>query len=114
MKDDNILTACALRFDGYKYQRQTGFDPKQATATFFSTQRWELEPLEKLATFFLLQRSLYKYDLQYEPEDNKFRKAFRSLFSECVDLDIPLEYQQKEYYQNWESQHKPFTDTTWK
>lgn len=107
MKDDDILSACALRFDGYKYQQQTEFDAKKVLANYFLNQQWELQPLELLATFFFLQRSLYKYDLQYEPKDSKFRKAFRSLFFECVDLDIPSEYQQQEYYQNWEKEYKP-------
>ncbi|PHJ69585.1 hypothetical protein VF04_16405 [Nostoc linckia z7] len=105
--EDEILITCALRFDGHKYQQQTGFDAKKAIDSFFSNQQWGLRPLELLATFFLLQRSLYKYDLQYEPKDSNFRKVFRSLFFECVDLDIPEEYQQKEYVQAWDSQYKP-------
>ncbi|MBW4686578.1 MAG: hypothetical protein KME40_16090 [Komarekiella atlantica HA4396-MV6] len=107
MRDDDILTACALRFDGWKYQQETKFDVRIAIDSFFASQKWELQPLKKLATFFLLQRSLYKYDLQYEPNDRKFYKAFRTLFFECVDLDIPVEYQIQEYYKNWESQYKP-------
>lgn len=107
MNEDEILTACALRFDGYKYQTQTGFDPRIAIANYFQEGQWQLEPNQLLATFFFLQRSLYKYDLQQEPKDSKFRKAFRSLFFECADLDIPSQYQQSEYYQNWESRYKP-------
>lgn len=43
----------------------------------------DLEPVENLTTFFLLQRALNKWDLQYEAEDSKFYMAFRTLFLEC-------------------------------
>jgi hypothetical protein len=29
-KEHEITTCCALRFDGYKYRQETGFDPKLA------------------------------------------------------------------------------------
>jgi hypothetical protein len=95
---NDIMNACALRFDGYKYQQQTGFDPKKATAQYLTTRKWDLQPLEKLATFFFLQRALNKFDLQYEPRDGKYWQAFESLFDECKDVEIPEEYRQDEYY----------------
>lgn len=58
LQERQILNACALRFDGYKYQEEKSYDQRAATENFFECGQWELEPFEKLTTFFLLQRGL--------------------------------------------------------
>ncbi|WP_131474256.1 hypothetical protein [Fischerella thermalis] len=106
MDKNNKINVCALRFDGYKYQKQTGFNPQEATTQYLATRKWDLEPLEKLATFFFLQRSLNKFDLQYEPRDGQYWQALESLFDECKDLEIPEEYRQNTYYEAWKKNSK--------
>ncbi|BAY14154.1 hypothetical protein [Calothrix sp. NIES-2098] len=100
--NDDTLNTCALRFDGYKYLQRTGFDPSKAIDNYFSSQKWDLQPLEKLTAFFLLQRALNKWDLVNEPRDGQFWKAFESLFNECKEMEIPEEYRQQEYCNKWE------------
>ncbi len=54
--EHDILTHCALRFDGYAYLEQSGFDHQQALEDFFQTGEWNLSPLEAMTTLFTLQR----------------------------------------------------------
>ena len=82
LQESQILNACALKFDGYKYQEEKSYDQRATIDNFFEHGQWDLEPVEKLTTFFLLQRALSKWDLQYEAEDSKFYMAFRTLFIE--------------------------------
>jgi hypothetical protein len=80
LEEDEILICCALRFDGYKYREMAGFDEEPPLREFFRTGRWSLTPLEQMTTFFMLQRGLYKWGLEYEPRNGRYWKAFRSLF----------------------------------
>lgn len=111
-KEDEILTTCALRFDGYEYQEyreelDNEIDLEECLENFLGTNAWNLEDNEKLTIFFILQRSLFKWGLEGEPKDGKYWKAFRSLFLECVDLPIPSEYKREDYCQEWEENYQP-------
>ena len=107
LQESQILNACALRFDGYKYQEEKSYDHRAAIDNFFEYGQWDIEPIEKLTTFFLLQRALSKWDLQYEAEDSKFYMAFRTLFLECVELKIPVKSRIEDYYEEWKQEYDP-------
>ena len=99
---NDVLTACALRFDGWRYQQDTGFDQKAAFDQFFRTGQWKLSAEEKLATFFMLQRGLNKWDLVYEPKHGRWWRAYRTLFFEAVHLDVPAAYRNGDWYDRWD------------
>lgn len=101
LQEEEILTACALRFDGYAYVEATGFDYDRAIDNYFRSGVWDLEPLEQLATFFMLQRGLCKWNLVYEPQDGKYWRAFRELFLKAYRHEIPERYRQQPYYDEW-------------
>lgn len=104
---NDILIACALRFDGYKYVQDTGLQPKLVAEEFFRTGRWDLSDADKLANFFLLQRALGKWDLVYEPPNGRWWRAFRTLFFEVVNLPIPERYRMPRYYDEWQEHYQP-------
>jgi hypothetical protein len=96
-----ILTACALRFDGYQYEKDSGFDGGPAIQTFRDSRKWDLSDSEKLTCFFLLQRSLCKWDLVQEPRDGRWWQAFRAMFLEVIDFEVPVKYRHPSYFEQW-------------
>lgn len=68
---------------------------------------WNLAPLEQLAVFFVLQRGLMKWGLERQPQHGKYWKAFRELFLLCVDHEIPEQYRQPKYCEQWEREYQP-------
>lgn len=109
LEEDEILIACALRFDGYKYREMAGFDEGRSVRQFFKTGRWDLTPLEQMTTFFLLQRGLYKWGLEYEPRDGLYWKAFRSLFLVSNGHRIPHAFRPSDpdLYARWKYRFVP-------
>src|SRR6478672_8545134 len=61
--EDDILSCCALRFDGWKFREATGFNHVRAIDRFFETGWWPPSEYKRLASFFLLQRGLCTWDL---------------------------------------------------
>ena len=102
---DNIMTACALRFDGYKYIEETGFDAKAGIDAYMETERWDRPAEEKLAIFFVLQRSLCKWSLVYEPRHGRYWRLFREMFFDVVELDIPQDYHNAEWLSRWDERY---------
>ena len=107
LRPDDILTTCALRFQGWRYQEETGFDQAAAFDRYFETGNWSLTDNEKLAAFFLLQRGLSKWDLVTEPKQSRWWQAFRSLFLEVVHLPLPPKYRDDDYATRWEQRYLP-------
>lgn len=107
MNEREILTCCALRFNGWEYIEVTGFDRQEAFEQYFETRQWNFAPFEQLAMFFLLQRGLMKWDLEREPEHGKYWRAFRELFFLCVHSEIPEQYRSPEYCEEWERDYQP-------
>jgi hypothetical protein len=111
--ESELIGACALRFDGYAYSRETGFDATRADAAlahFFETGEWDTAPLELLATFFLLQRR-YRWQYISGGDENEVStegwRAYRTLFLELCDYPIAERYRTKSYYRQWEDLFKP-------
>ncbi len=105
--EDDILVVCALRFDGWKYQQATNFNQRKAIDQFFETGQWNISRDEQLATFFLLQRGLAKWNLVYEPKHGRYWRAFRMLFLLAHSYEIPEEYRLAGYYEQWEREYRP-------
>ena len=98
-----ILTDCALRFDGYLYLDETDFDTNQAIQDLASDVKSTRNELQTLAVFFILQRSLCKWSLVYEPANGKYWRLFCEMFFEVVHIPIPSGYEDRERHAKWES-----------
>ena len=109
LEEDEILIACALRFDGYKYREMAGFNEERPLRQFFETGRWDLTPLEQMTTFFILQRGLYKWGLESEPRGGQYWKAFRSLFLLSYGHRIPHAFRpiDPDLYPRWKYRFVP-------
>lgn len=107
LNEGDVLTTCALRFNGYRYAEETGFAYEPAVRRFARTGEWGLTTLEKLTVFFLLQRSLLKWS--YEPLDGQHWRAFRSLFLELAREKVPPEYQDR-WLEDWKRCFEPRLD----
>jgi hypothetical protein len=105
--EDDILSACALRFDGYKYQKATRYDPASVLGDFFKTGQWPSDPLKQLASFFFLQRFLCKWGGEYLPKNCKYWQAYRSLFLLVNTYDIPKTYRISECFERWQADFEP-------
>ena len=102
---DDILIACALRFDGYKYIKDTGFGVDTAIDEYMETETWDRPDDEKLCMFFILQRSLCKWSLVYEPQHGRYWRLFREMFFDVVQLDIPQDYSNSEWLSTWNERY---------
>lgn len=87
-----ILNACTLRFDGYKYLEEKSYYQRAAIDNFFEYGEWDIEPVEKLTSLILVTTNIEQMGLQYEAENSKLYMAFRTLFLDCVELEISVEY----------------------
>lgn len=105
--ESEIISACALRFDGYKYLEETGFDVDEALAYFFLTGGWNIRPIEQLAVFFILQRA-FRQNLEYEPENGRYWRAFRQLFLEVCEFNVSEHYRHPTCYRRWEEKFEPY------
>src|SRR5687768_9792304 len=99
---NDVLTACALRFDGHAYASATGFDKNAAMQRYFDTGEWPEAVEERLALFYLLQRALHKWELFSEPPQGPYRRAFRSLFFEVCETDVPADHRVAGYADQWD------------
>jgi hypothetical protein len=105
--ENGILSACALRFDGYKYQEATRYDPASALNDFWRTGEWPSDPLKQLASFFFLQRFLCKWGGETLPKNCKYWQAYRSLFLLVNTYDIPKTYRISDWFERWQADFKP-------
>ncbi len=105
MREDNeekILTACALRFDGYKYQKarhpelldiQHPCLPRRVHAQMYQ--------------FFMLQRFLCKWGGEYLEDNSPDYQIFRELFLIVCRRPVPLRYRFSPYWEEWERNYAP-------
>ena len=106
-KEDNIMIPAALRFDGYqyakeKYPRQSDFPSAQIDQCVIPE-----ELLEQLLFFFIQQRSLYKWGGEMLPRSAPDWHHFRELFLLTCQAEIPEQYRQAPYHEQWEKEFKP-------
>jgi len=105
--ESEILTACALRFNGYKFIERTEFDYEAALERFFVNGEWNLSQAEELAIFFMLQRRLLKWDLVFMPQNGKHWRAFRTLFLKTYEYEIPKQFMIAEMCVKWDKEFVP-------
>ena len=55
----------------------------------------------------LLQRALCKWELMSEPRHSPYRRAFRQLFFEVCDADVPADYRIAQYADRWDEFYAP-------
>ena len=105
LEASEILNDTALRFDGYKYLEETGFDTNVAIEQLHEDLPTDWDDLQKLAVFFVLQRSLCKWSLVYEPDNGKYWRLFRDMFFDIVEIDFPAQYKFDEWYRQWDERY---------
>jgi len=108
-REDEILTRCALRFDGRRYLRETGYDPAPLLDAYIATGDWpeDAEPEHLLAAFYALQRRLNAWGGAPAPRDGKAWFAYRSLFLELAATDVPARYRSAQGWAAWQADYAP-------
>jgi hypothetical protein len=115
LTEDNALTACALRFDGYAYEEAAGLAEPNSVGgglaklikPILETRVFHEEQNANLAAFFGLQRFLYKWGGEYLTEYSNEHVVFRLLYLHLYRADIPLEYRKQPYFDEWERNYRP-------
>lgn len=97
-----ILSACALRFDGYKYAQYNNKDLEYYYTTvgnFEDQPDFDL-PVDVLQCilFFMQRRYLKERWLEW---DSTQAKAIRMLFLKLCEKDIPVEFRLDDCYFDW-------------
>lgn len=111
LRESDVLTAWALRFDGYRYASEHDYPNDNGMDTFKRTGDWShLTDLEKLTAFFRLQRYLCKWGGETLSQRSVTWRAFRQLFLDTVDLSIPEAYRMRESYEEWARDYAPKRD----
>lgn len=106
-QEQDVLTACALRFDGYKYLEQVLEDDRSVIDAHVDQGTIPEDPFLRMTMFFLLQRYLMKWGGEHEPKHGKFWRLFRQLFFAVVDQPVPMAFQHEGNYQNWVQNYEP-------
>lgn len=106
-REDDILIAWALRFDGYKYREEHAEEVERTNVLEKETIRDD--PLLRMTHFFLLQRYLMKWGGEYEPFHGKAWRIFRSLFLMIANQPVPLAYRYPDCYEKWLNNYEPCT-----
>lgn len=110
MEESDILTACALRFDGWKYCEDVGWaeeDRLRVTDRLVESLEIPTDPMRRLALFFMLQRYLFKWGGETLPRDGFDWRALRTLFLLTVDYEIPARWKQAKYGDIWPREFEP-------
>ena len=111
LSESSVLTAWALRFDGYKYVDEHAYPDDDGMDTFKRTGDWShLNDGEKLTAFFRLQRYLCKWGGEYLSQRSVTWRAFRQLFLDTADLPIPDAYRMRDWYEDWATDFAPRRD----
>jgi hypothetical protein len=106
LEEDVIITAWALRISGYDYHGME-FDFHKVLDDFYRTGRFPASDTEKLVTLFFMQRSFRMGEGEFAPENGKFWRAYRMLFLEIYDLEIPEELTLSGFYKEWQANFEP-------
>ena len=101
----NTMITCALRFDGYRWLEATkGHDPhdfRPWTVPLVQSLRLHPTDAENFATYFALQRWLFKWGGEMQAESAAGHTAFRFLFLHLHHLPTPTVFVHPEYERQW-------------
>jgi hypothetical protein len=92
INEDDVLIAFALRFDGYKYQQESGFEFRVPSPSESLAALDGLSPIERMTMLFLMQRYLYKWGGEYLPKNGRAWQVFRQLFLMTCRDEVPEAY----------------------
>ncbi len=123
-RETDIITACALRFNGYAYAEDHGLirtgeddsvdppmpysDYSRVLRDFLDNPDWSLPRGYLLMILFLLQRGLIKEGwLRWDSHE---AKVVRMLFLETCRDEMPSKYQIPDIYDQWQRQYRPYLD----
>jgi hypothetical protein len=113
IKDDQreaeMVTACALRFDGYRYADEHGLvddesDYSQLVRKFLANPDFDLPRGHLHCALFLLQRAYIKEGLLRW--DSQEAGVIRELFLGLCRDDVLEEYRNEEYCEEWERRYR--------
>ena len=110
MTEIDILTAWALRFDGYLYcesARWLDADRMRATNNIVESLHLPFDPLKQLTVFFMLQRWLLKWGGETVCPRAPDWRAFRTLFLLTAGYEIPPRWRHGTWYAEWELDYQP-------
>jgi hypothetical protein len=113
-KDDEcearIVTACALRLDGYRYADEHGLvtgdqDCTRFVRGFLAEPYFDLPRGHLHCALFLLQKAYLKEDVLRW--DSREARVIRELFLELRRDDVPEEYRNEDRWESWKRRHRP-------
>lgn len=98
-----VVNACALRFDGYRYEALNGRDASLPSLAnrFCETRTFSAAEDDNHATFFALQRYLFKWGGEQLPYTSPEHRAYRALYIRLHRLDVAPAYRLAPYYDEW-------------
>lgn len=110
----DLISACALRFDGYEYWKRRyrvygdkdDSSPSTLTRPLVDESRFYEDELDNLAVFFFLQRYLGKWGGERLTPWSHEHIVFRQLYLHCYRMEIPEPYRMGEFWEKWEYEHK--------
>lgn len=107
-RDDPFLIeiTCSRRFDGWKFQEQTGFSFHQALGGLLRGENPELSIDEKMDVFFFIERSWY-WAWALAKTYSEEVLVYETLFFEMCDLDVNPDYRKTHYCEPWDTYYKP-------
>lgn len=105
--EDEWLSTCALRFDGYLYARQNDLPPDSGAVEhwFLREPNFEREPAFLMAAMFMLQRGLMKEGIRGKTSQGWRR--FRQLFLQLCNQPVPTDHRLGGFYEQWDRQFAP-------
>lgn len=109
-EEHDVLTACALRFDGYKYLEHVLHGDKSVIQQCLDRGDVPENPLLQMAAFFHLQRYLMKWGGEHEPLHGRKWRLFRTLFLAVVNRPVPPEFQLPDRYAAWLHNYEPYRE----
>ena len=105
--ENEILTACALRFDGYAYVEATGFRHQAAIRRMIEIRTCWRSTERMMCMFFMLQRYLCKWGGETLPETSPEWWAYRELFLKVAHESVPATYRHEPFATEWDERYAP-------
>jgi hypothetical protein len=100
---DEILTVCALRFNGYSYEDKTGLKLPDLYQPIKETLRMHEDQLKNFAVFFALQRFLGKWGGEQLTKASPDHMAYDLLYLHLYRIEAPVEYAHPDYVWKWDA-----------
>lgn len=100
-REREIISRWALRFRGWDYVEETGFDHEAALRALMHDGQMPRAIEESFCCFFLLQRHLFKWGGESLPGDSREWRALRSLFLTVAGWPVPVRWRSAEHHRAW-------------